>query len=190
MSTNTNPTGIRLAQSAGIFLSASLSGASVAISAFVIPRLLESPVPLMLRQWFNSFKAGRAFMPGFAVLAAANYFYLAAAIPRKFGGGAGLTGRAYAYLAAGVLSVGIIPYTYAVMMPTNKRLVARVEGVESVEADIGLVAEEGEAARVAEESAWVKGEGSKYLVDRWATLNLGRAIMVAASAVLGIGASV
>ncbi|KAK0731302.1 hypothetical protein B0H67DRAFT_474517 [Lasiosphaeris hirsuta] len=187
--TTPNPTGIRIAQSAAIFISASLSGASVAISAFVIPRLLESPVTLMLRQWFNSFRAGRAFLPGFALLAGANYFYLAAVLPRKSGGG-GLTGRAYSYLTAGALCAGIIPYTYAVMMPTNKRLIARVEGVESVEADIGLVAEEGEAARVAEQSAWVKGEGSKYLVDRWATLNLGRAVIIAASAVLGIGATI
>ncbi|KAK1830342.1 hypothetical protein QBC39DRAFT_354232 [Podospora conica] len=165
----TTPTPIRLAQATSILLSSSLTGVSLAISAFLVPRLLELPVPLMLLQWRATFHQGSKTMPPAAAAAAALYFYLAAAHRR--------TDRGVPYLAAGALSFGIIPYTVAFMMATNRMLEARAARAERV----GMLEE------VVEEA---EGVGSKYLVDRWGMLNLGRTVMVGVAAVVGALATI
>ena len=50
------PTSIRAAQAAAIFLSAFSAGTNLSLSYFVVPRLLESPTPLMLQQWRRTCK--------------------------------------------------------------------------------------------------------------------------------------
>lgn len=161
----TPPAAIRYAQITAIFLSASLAGANLSLSAFVAPRILESPVPLMLRQWLHTYATGKVVFPPLCVATGAVYFYLANRL-----GLAGAVGKAY--LAAGLLAAGIVPYTGALMMPVNNRLEARAAGVAATEEE--------------EETAWVAGEGSRYLVDRWATLNLGRSVMLALAAATGL----
>ncbi len=42
---------IRIAQTLGITSSLMLGGISLGFSSFTVPRLMESPTPLMLRQW-------------------------------------------------------------------------------------------------------------------------------------------
>ncbi|KAK0746376.1 hypothetical protein B0T18DRAFT_429349 [Schizothecium vesticola] len=162
------PTPIRLAQTSAILLSSSLAGVSLAFSAFLVPRLLDLPVPLMLVQWRATFHQGSKTMPPAAAAAAALYFYLAAAHRRS--------ARGVYYLTAGVLSFGIIPYTVAFMMATNRMLEARAERAERA----GMLEEVVE--EVLEEA---DGVGSKFLVDRWGVLNLGRAVMVGVAAVVG-----
>lgn len=169
----TTPTPIRLAQASALLLSSSLAGVSLAFSAFLVPRLLDLPVPLMLVQWRATFHQGSKTMPPAAAASAALYFYLAAAHRR---GPKGVW-----YLAAGALSFGIVPYTIGFMMGTNRMLEARAERVEKA----GVLEEVLE--EVVEEA---EGVGSKYLVDRWGVLNLGRAVMVAAAAAVGAWATI
>lgn len=76
------------------------------------------------------------------------------------------------YLVSGILNVGIVPYTIAVMLPTNNKLMAKAEETSSLKAEDKLV------------EVGLGGESAHQLVDRWATLNLGRAIMLAAAAAL------
>ncbi|KAK5657127.1 hypothetical protein OQA88_3655 [Cercophora sp. LCS_1] len=150
-----------------LLLSGILTGASASLSVFVVPRLLESPVPLMLRQWVNTYHQGKHTMIPLTVITSTGYFLLASRVGLQ-----NAVGKAY--LAAGVLTLGIMPYTKVVMMGTNDRIEARAKDV---------VAE-------SEEKVWVKDVGSRWLVDHWGVLNLGRAGMLVVGAVLGFGVSV
>ncbi len=183
---STDPLQIRLAQASAIFFSATSAGASFAISAFVVPRLLESPVPVMLRQFARTYITGRNVVGSASVVASLPYFYLSSRY-----GLSGLTAdKGRAYLAAGLLTVAVAPYTRIFMMRVNRILLSRAEGVELVEKEAGTIEETGEAAAAEEETAWVKGEGSKYLVDRWGVLNLGRTLLLMGSAIVGLGTTI
>ena len=72
------------------------------------------------------------------------------------------------------MAVGIVPYTLAVMLPTNKKLLAKVEetktlGVRDELVEVGL-----------------GNETAHKLVDFWGVLNLGRAFMLAIGSVVGV----
>jgi hypothetical protein len=177
MPTN-NPLPIRLAQTLGITSSLLVGGVAAGLSFFTIPRLLESPTPLMLRQWRKMFIAGKyAAIPG-ALLSSVSYFYLAynsLSSSNPFAG----NGAGYSYLASGVLSVGIIPFTFAVLRPTNNKLEAKEEETRMLEKTDEVV-----------EIGLADGETAKVLVDRWGVQNLGRVGMLIAASVVGIWTSV
>jgi len=122
------------------------------------------------------FIAGKhAAIPG-ALLSSVSYFYLAYNALSSSNPFAG-NGAGYSYLASGVLSVGIIPFTFAVFMPTNNKLEAKEEETRMLEktdevVEIGLA-----------------GETAKVLVDRWGVLNLGRVGMLITASVVGIWTS-
>ncbi len=173
--------GLRAAQAATLFLVSATAGASLSVSVLVIPRLLESPTPLMLRQWRNMFEFSKWVIPGAAEVAAAGYVFFAyraglSTLPGKL------------YLLASALSAGIVPYTLAVIMPTNRKLFAKADEVDR----LGLLAETGEKGFEVKgglvESA-TREESAKYLVDRWGVLNLGRSVMLAASGLVGLWTS-
>ncbi|KAK4451696.1 hypothetical protein QBC34DRAFT_51577 [Podospora aff. communis PSN243] len=108
-----------------LLLSPALFTTSLAYSTLLTPRLLESPIPLMLTQWRASYHQGRKSMPPPALAAAASYIYLATrpGLARS---------KMYCYVAAAVLTVGIIPYTVAVMGRVNRMLERRAVVVERV----------------------------------------------------------
>jgi len=178
---STKPPTLRLAESAALFLSGSLTGLSFASTILLVPRLLESPVPLMLTQWTNAYIWGKTYMGPTALATSSIYLYLAS----RAGKG---TSRANAYIAAAVLMVGIVPYTLGVMFRTNQKLQGRARVAERV--GRGEVVAERERGGIEEEGAWeVKVEGSRYLVDHWGILNLGRTAMLTAGAALGLYAT-
>jgi hypothetical protein len=78
-----------------------------------------------------------------------------------------------------VLIVGIIPFTFAVLMPTNNKLEAKEEESRTLEKTDEVV-----------EIGLAGGETAKVLVDRWGVLNLGRVGMLIAASVVGIWTSV
>jgi hypothetical protein len=124
------------------------------------------------------FIAGKhAAIPG-ALLSSVSYFYLAYNALSSSNPFAG-NGAGYSYLASGVLSVGIIPFTFAVLMPTNNKLEAKEEETRMLEKTDEVV-EIGLAGR----------ETAKVLVDRWGVLNLGRVGMLVTASVVGIWTSV
>lgn len=99
------------------------------------------------------------------------------------------------YLTAGLLALGIVPYTRLLMWDTNLELMKKGRemngsawGATANSASKGkgkeIEHEEREIAVVTEEQE----KGAKYLVDHWGLLNLGRAALVGAAAVLGLGA--
>ncbi|AEO53320.1 hypothetical protein MYCTH_2294471 [Thermothelomyces thermophilus ATCC 42464] len=177
----------RLAQATALLLGTLSAGANLTLSAFLVPRLLESPTPLMLRQWVRTYRRGAATVPFAAGLAAAAYTYLYYYLGTRGGGAASASAllRARAYLAAGALTIGIVPYTLAVMAGTNselkrmERAVGEVAGADAAEVPAG---EEEEVVVVEEESA-------KRLVDWWGVLNLGRGVLLLAGSICGLAAT-
>ncbi|KAH8899324.1 DUF1772-domain-containing protein [Thozetella sp. PMI_491] len=159
---------IRAAQAVGVFTSSFVSGASLGLSVFVIPRLLELPSPLMLRQWERTFSQGRRLIPAVGQTAALSYFYLA----YRFGLHRGITGRLY--LLAGALSFSIIPYTLILVMPTNRRLLKKAKDAKQLAITEELV------------EVGAREESAKYLVDQWGLHNLGRAALLMASSAIGL----
>ena len=111
----------RTAQATALFLSAAASGVSLSLSALVIPRLLESPTPLMLQQWARSFHRSRWMVLSATESAAAAYLYLS----YRAGLHRAPTGRLY--LAAVALCLGIVPYTAVALIPINRKLFGRLE---------------------------------------------------------------
>jgi len=189
-------TTIRLVQAAAVFVSAVFTGTSLSLSAAVTPRLLESPTGLMLRQWAHMYAGLKLPMPLACFSTGAAYFWLA----YKFGIRQGLlVTKGRAYLAAGALCAGILPYTLVIMMHTNNRLNKKAADVERsvVVASAGKTdKKEAEAAESAvinyyeEPEVESRGtEGAKYLVDHWGMLNLVRTGMAAVGTVLGLHAA-
>ena len=76
-------------------------------------------------------------------------------------------------MAAGVLSVGIVPYTVALMAGTNRKLLRKRDETKAL----------GVGDKVTE--VGLGDETAHKLVDWWGVLNLGRGLMLAASGVLG-----
>ncbi|KAH8840749.1 hypothetical protein MCOR27_009062 [Pyricularia oryzae] len=170
MSSSPSPSTIKAVQVASLFTIAASSGAKLGLSIFAVPRLLESPGPLMLQQWDRMFVSGRAILPAADVLSALGFSYLA--YSRVFGE---RTAKMYALAAA--LSVGIVPYTFLVMSRTNNKLRRRAELTKSM----SITDESLESAEVR--------QGDKFLVDHWGVLNLGRTAMLAAAGLVGLYAS-
>jgi hypothetical protein len=81
--------------------------------------------------------------------------------------------KAWGYLVSGLLSVGIVPYTLVVVMPTNNKLFKKADETKTL----------GKGDEVVE--VGLGEETAHKLVDWWGVLNLGRGVMLAASGVLG-----
>ncbi|KAK3903774.1 hypothetical protein C8A05DRAFT_43055 [Staphylotrichum tortipilum] len=169
MSDSPSPTTLRLLQSTALLLSSLSAGTVLTISTFVVPRLLESPTPIMLTQWTRTYARGAATVPAAAATSAAAYLWLGLC------GSGGKGGRLY--LAASALTVGIVPYTVGIMLGTNGKLKALEERV-----GVKAVREKGEVALEEE-------QGAKRLVDWWGVLNLGRAGLLIAGTVCGLVAT-
>jgi hypothetical protein len=173
MPTENNPIPIRIAQVLGITTSALLAGNTLSLSFFTISRLLESPTPLMLRQWKSMFLAEKVVSPPAATLAALSYFYLSYKSHVSSSSPFVSNSASISYAVAGLLSTGVIAYTFGIQTPTNIKLLKKADETSALEKS-GTVVEVG----LGEETA-------HKLVDNWGLLNLGRGVMLTASAVLG-----
>lgn len=69
--------------------------------------------------------------------------------------------------------MGIVPYTLIAMMPTNKKLLAKVDETKA----LGIKDEVVEAG--------LGNETAHKLVDSWGVLNLGRALMLIVGSLAG-----
>ena len=160
------PTLLRVIKAAAIFISAASSGTLLTISAFGVPNFLAIPSNLMLQQWEHTYNQGKKFMPPIAGTAALGYFYLA----HRFGGLSATTGPARAFALAGGLCISIVPYTTALMKPTNNALLKKRE--ESKGLTLGM--------------AGVEDLGAKQLVGRWGMMNLGRSALLGSAAFIAL----
>ncbi|TVY27708.1 putative mitochondrial membrane protein, partial [Lachnellula hyalina] len=163
------PLPFRIAQTVGLTSSGLLAGISLSFTLVSVPRLLESPAPLLLQQWTHLYNEGKVTVPPLTIVASTMWAYLAYGASKA--GAGSMEGEKYwGYVAAGVLvritlkSALFVPFTVLVMKDTNAKLLGRGN----------LSAEE-----------IVKGESVHQLVDRWGLLNLGRGTALLASALVG-----
>lgn len=133
------------------------------LSLLAVPGLLSADVPsqLLAKQWEGIFTRGKALGPRMALVSLAGYAYLM--YDRRS------QGQSYtSYIAAAVLSLGIMPYTIVFMSATNNAL-------------LGVAAGGGGAATK------TLGESAvRELVTRWKGLNLVRSVFPLVGAVVGL----
>ena len=161
----------RMLQTVGISSSLVLSGLISSFSIIVTPRLMELPTPLLSRGWKNAYQQGKTRVAPSALIPSLSYFYLAyheytAAFPAQW--------KVNAYAAAGVLAVGIAPYTLLIMKATNDKLQAKAAEMSTLKKTDEVV-----------ELGLPESETAHKLLDFWAILNLGRASFMLASGLLG-----
>jgi len=161
---------LRTIQTIGLTIAGITSGASLGISVILTPRILESPTPLLLKQWKNMYDQCKLLVPGGAVLAGTTSFLLSY---HMHSNASKFTPDLWKpYLISGILAISILPYTVAVIMPTNTKLMKKSDETKSL----------GVADQVVE--VGLGGETAHALVDHWATLNLGRSALLIASTLL------
>lgn len=160
------PRSIRTTEAVAAAVLTTAAGANLGLSFFVVPRLLESPTPVMVRQWRNMHAAASRVFPVAVLAPGLAHVFLAWRLP----------GRARLYAAAAAaFALGTVPYGFAFLTPVARKLLAKAREVES----------SGECNEVGirrEETAHV-------LVDRWATLNLVRGAAVLVAGCLGLQAA-
>lgn len=170
---------IRTAEAATIFLSTLTAGGNLALSFLVVPRLLESPTPLMLRQWVNSYNITKVVFPALGSLSGLSYLFLSYHHHHH----SAVASKARAYLAAGLLCLSVMPYTGFLIVPTNKKILRKADEMKGMKAVEGVEVEEKGVGPLGEDSA-------KWLVDHWGMLNLPRGIVTAVAGMLGLAATI
>ncbi|VDB95359.1 unnamed protein product [Peniophora sp. CBMAI 1063] len=171
--------GVRAAAAVGIMTSGILSGAIISASAWGIPAILttasssSSDAPLTtLRAFTTLYNRGKSTAPPLAALASASFAYAAlraSNVPFITNGSFAAAHRSLLFGAAAVLTVGIVPFTFAVMMRGIRVLVRASEG-------------EGEARKLGEGRA-VEG------VVAWGAQNYVRGLLPLVGCALGTWAS-
>ncbi|OLN85509.1 hypothetical protein CCHL11_08071 [Colletotrichum chlorophyti] len=163
---SSQPPTLRHLQTSTVFVNTTLAGLSLGVSIFVIPRLLESPTPLMLRQWNNMGKRTSRVFPIPTMLCALSYWYLAYAARR-------IPTRSRLFAVAGALCFSIAPWTRLFLTSINRKLWDKVDETK----DMGIMA----VGLTQEEE-----EGAKYLVDQWGLYNFGRAVFTSLGGAVGL----
>ncbi|KAJ5559910.1 DUF1772-domain-containing protein [Penicillium frequentans] len=165
--------GFRMAQAIGISGAAWLSGTIASISTITVPALVQSQnedhksPSLLAKQWKVLYETGKKKAPPIAVAVASSLTYLAWSV--RQGGPLYKTtvySRSGLYLAAAVLTVGIVPYTLIFMMGTNNALMKKAESTSDADKEV------------------------PDLIERWNTLNLGRSIFPLAGAICAFVATI
>ncbi|KAI4732970.1 DUF1772-domain-containing protein [Aureobasidium sp. EXF-12298] len=152
-------TGVRVAQVVGLTSAAYLAGAIGSISWQSVPALLDAPAPLLARQWKKIFDQGKVAAPPMAVLSSAIFGYLAYREPTASSG-------FKLYTVAAILVPSIIPYTVFLMSGINNKLQEKARSLANAS-----------LTDTAVESGVAQGETAHELLDKWATLNLGRSLL-------------
>jgi len=166
------PVGLLIAQAVGITASAFLFGQNTAISVLFIPVILKAPAPLAAQQWQTLYDLGKPAGISLSLTSSAAFAYVAshydpASLPFKLN------------VAAAVLLPSIMPFTLAVLLPTNNKLFEKAKSfaktsITDKAAEVGVARE----------------ETTHALIDKWAVLNLARAGIIGVASVLGIWAAV
>ncbi|KAI1401772.1 hypothetical protein F4819DRAFT_457152 [Hypoxylon fuscum] len=165
------PPSIRALQATSIALLTSTAGLSASLSFFVIPRLLESPTPVLIRQFGRMLSSAHQLLPLPLVLPGVLHAYLAYQLPDK----------ARWYAAAAALTFSTLPWTRAVMMPVNRKMEAKAQAVSAMDASAADV--------LVEEITASREETAHALADAWATRNLYRPAVAFVAGCIGLYAA-
>ncbi|KAI4230870.1 MAG: hypothetical protein LQ349_005971, partial [Xanthoria aureola] len=151
---------IRTCQGLGITSSSFLAGALYSISLLAIPAILvgKSNASLLASQWHSIFSVGQKVGPTLAILGTVNYLYVARG---KYG--SQYDSRVWkSFVGAAVATMGIIPFTFIFLKPTNDVLLAQTAKTTLSEREV------------------------RALVEKWASLNLVRSGLLVIGTGLGL----
>jgi hypothetical protein len=164
----------------GITLSSTFVGANLAISYLAVPSLLlakpsksatdPSPKaatssPQLAMQWRYIYDHAMPVAITGSVISSASFIYAAVQVPRSNSMQRNL------FFAAASMAVFVVPYTLALMNPTNSVLMERAKTGDAMN-EIG----EGDVTEVGMPKAQgLNGYRTDQLLNRWAMLNYGRA---------------
>ncbi|OAL43546.1 hypothetical protein IQ07DRAFT_616393 [Pyrenochaeta sp. DS3sAY3a] len=166
------PTGLIIAQTVGITASAYLFGQNASLSFVSIPAVMQAPAPLAAKQWSTVFTIGQAFGPPLAIASALATGYAASQLDPK-----SLSFKLN--VAATLLLPSIVPFTFAFIVPTNKKLLAKRDQLAAASLEDKAI-----------EVGVAQDETVHALIDKWGTLNLARAVIVGTGALCAIIAAV
>ncbi|KAF2209734.1 hypothetical protein CERZMDRAFT_107023 [Cercospora zeae-maydis SCOH1-5] len=160
-------TGLRTAQVLGLTASAFLAGKTFSASYSTTPALLLAPAPLLAKQWQTLFTRDKLLAPILSLFSSGTFAYLAYRDQTW-------TKPAILYTTASSLLLALIPYTYLLGEPVNQKLEEKARTLKAEEKEVG-----------------VKNEESVHaLVDKWATVNFGRAVVSFVASAAAIWAAV
>jgi hypothetical protein len=151
------------------------SGAIGSISWQSVPALMDAPAPLLAKQWKKIFDSGKVVAPPMAAISSAIFGYLAyRGMPaHDLDGSSVLTipeptasSGFKLYTIAAILVPSIIPYTVFLMSGINSKLQEKAASLANAS-----------LTDTAVESGVAQGETAHELLDKWATLNLGRSLL-------------
>ncbi|KAI4246713.1 MAG: hypothetical protein L6R42_009811 [Xanthoria sp. 1 TBL-2021] len=151
---------IRTCQGLGITASSFLAGALYSISFLGVPAILvgKSNAFLLASRWHSIFSVGQKVGPALAILGTVSYLFV----------GRGKYHSKYdsrvwkSFVGAAVATMGIIPFTFIFMKPTNDALLAQTAKTTLSETEV------------------------RALVEKWASLNLVRSGMLMIGTALGL----
>ncbi|PGG96508.1 hypothetical protein AJ80_09814 [Polytolypa hystricis UAMH7299] len=193
---------IRTAQAIGLTTSSFLSSHILSFSYALVPTLIlpaagnikrsfdsglepGTPIGHIATQWRHAYHLGRSTAPFIALASSAAYTYLAYAF-REGTGVLHTEATAQAsnlYLVAALLSLGIVPFTLAVMKPTNDKLMERAAATDAGKEGKGKGVK-GEELVASREDAEVRG-----WLEKWCCLNCARACFPIAATLLAVSAT-
>ncbi|KAI1074898.1 hypothetical protein F5B20DRAFT_585909 [Whalleya microplaca] len=176
------PRTIRLLQGITIFTLGAAGGLNASLSLLVVPRIRESPAPLLLRQFAAMVSRAFTLFPAPLLLPGLAHAWLAHRVPQKRG----------LYIVAAALSFSITPWTWGVMMPLNRILERRVAALD---AGVAVGENKGLGEEVVDrdgdgdtggEGMGEEGETAQVLIDKWARRHLYRPTVTLLAACLGL----
>ncbi|KAH7402260.1 hypothetical protein DE146DRAFT_460744 [Phaeosphaeria sp. MPI-PUGE-AT-0046c] len=166
------PTGLIIAQTIGITASAYACGSNMSLSFISIPAVMQAPAPLAAKQWYTVFTRGGAFGIPCALVGAVASGYVASQQDRG--------SLAFKLnVAAAILLPCIGPFTIAFIKPVNDKLIERMNELSSASLEDRAV-----------EKGLAEGETTHALLDKWATLNVVRAVFLVAGTLCATVAAV
>ncbi|KAF2032419.1 hypothetical protein EK21DRAFT_110091 [Setomelanomma holmii] len=166
------PTGLLIAQTIGITASAYLLGQNASLSFISVPAVMQAPAPLAAKQWFTVLNLGGTFGIPLAIGSGLATAYVASQQDAS--------STAFKLnLAATIFLPSIVPFTLVFIRPVNNKLIEKMKSMSSASLEDKAI-----EANVAE------GETTHALIDKWATLNLARAGLIAIGAICAALAAV
>jgi hypothetical protein len=144
------------------------TGAMLSICLLSIPILLDTNTNVnhLIVQWVRLYHYGHLLLPSLSVATCSTYLYTA--ISKRTSPKLSYSTSRVAYFVAGSATVAIIPFTLAVMVPTNNKLFSLNEDVE-----------------VADGQAVAMLESVQILVRTWARMHFARSLFPLFGAIIG-----
>jgi hypothetical protein len=136
-----------------------------------VPAILHAPAPLLAKQWRTAWEKAKATLPAATIACTGIFAFLAYREDRS-------TSAFKLYLTSALLLPTVIPYTRLLIGPINKKLVEKSDSLASTS-----------ITDASAEAGISKEDTVHALVDKWASLNLVRAVISGAAALTAMWAT-